>query len=49
MTSKIDPDTELPIGPFKTDPASQEIRDEELLRTPQEEALWAGWSIDEEK
>ena len=30
MRSKIDPETELPIGPFKTDPVSQEIRDAEL-------------------
>lgn len=30
MTPKIDPETELPIGPFKPDPVNREIRDAEL-------------------
>lgn len=50
MTPKIDSETELPTIPG--DPVSQEIRDEENLdnlKIAWYEAMWAGWSIDEEK
>lgn len=49
MTRPVDSETELPTIPG--DVVSQEIRDQEKLdnlKTAFDQAMWAGWSIDED-
>ena len=48
---KTDPETEQ-TQPFAGDPVDREIREAQNLknlRTAFDQAMWAGWSIDEEE